>query len=459
VIVGVGLAVRLGVLALLARTPIEGDALSYHETAVDLAARVAYEPHWPPGLPSLLGAAYAVLGPREAVGRVVMLLVYLAFCAALRAVGERLGGRRTASLALLIFAVTPNFVWTSVTTLTQLPCAALALGIAYFADRCRDRRGVAWSAGLLGLCLAGLLLTRPSSISLVCVVPVYLLYRTRRWETLAVPAAIVVLLTSAWCFKAWRMTGRFVFINNANSQNVFYGNNPYTPLYRTWWYGSHKDPGEMDPGFADMLNGIGDHPPGERDPLYVKAALDHIRTRPDLFAIRTGSRVRTFFAFDTFTSAQVAKVSKPLGALVLALDAGLFMLTAALALALPAVVWTRDGWTSLMRSTGAPVREGDEAAAAAWRDDRKEQIRILMLVALVYAVPYFFAFSHPTFHAPVTPLVGVVGALAGVGLLERGVGAVWAGLSSRRRLLTAAALVALCAIQVEWVVYLVQRVP
>jgi hypothetical protein len=165
--------------------------------------------------------------------------------------------------------------------------------------------------------------------------------------------------------------------------------------------------------------------------------------------------VRTFFAFDTFTSGQTAKVSKSLGALTLALDAGLFLLAASLALLLPAVVSSRDGWRMLMRSS---LGDGDLAAIAAWRDDRMEQARVLLLVALVYTLPYFLAFSHPTFHVPVTPLVGVLGALAGVGLLDRGLAEVWAGLSPRRRLATVTALAALAAVQVEWVWYLAQRV-
>jgi 4-amino-4-deoxy-L-arabinose transferase-like glycosyltransferase len=449
-----GLALRLMALAILAGTPLEGDARSYHETAIDLLSGLPYEPHWPPGVPALLLAGYRVFGVHELVGRALMLLVYLAFSAAVLALGRRLGGPRVANLALAVFAVTPIFVWSSVNPLTQLPTAALALGAVYFADRCRKGEGLAVSAGFLGLCLSGLLLTRPSNIAVIVALPLYLAWKKARWQTLVIPVAVVSILTGAWCFKAYSMTGRFVFINNANSQNIFYGNNEYTPLYRTWWYGSHKEPGDMPPEFDVLLHRLNEDPK-TRDALFVKTALDHIRARPDLFLLRTVNRVRVFMGFDTFTSAQVAKTDKKLGALVLVLDAGLYLLVTVLAILLPAVVLSRaKGWAGLMKSAG---QTGDEAAAAAWGEDRKQMIYLLLVISFLYAVPYYLAFSHPTFHIPVTALVGMIGAMAGVAFLETGVGPIWKSVPPRARLWTVVALLAYAAIQVEWAVNVIAR--
>jgi 4-amino-4-deoxy-L-arabinose transferase-like glycosyltransferase len=451
VIVGVGLLVRLAALALLARTPLEGDAGSYHETALTLLSGRPYEPHWPPGVPAFLAAGYLVFGATWVVGRALMLLVYLAFSAAVLGVGRRLGGPRVASLALAVFAVTPIFVWASVNTLTQLPTAAMALGAVYFADRCRKGERVLVSAGFLGLCLAGLLLTRPSNIGVIVALPLYLTWRRARWEALAVPVAVVALLTGAWCLKASAMSGHVVLINNANSQNIFYGNNPYTPLYRTWWYGSHKEPNEMEPGFYELLYKL-NRPPEQRDANFVKAAMDHIKARPDLFLLRTVNRVRVFMGFDTFTSAQVAKVDKKLAALVLALDAGLYLLLTLPALLFPAVVLSpAKGWAGLMKSAG------EDRDVAAFAEDKKQMIYLLLVVSALYALPYFVAFSHPTFHPPVTALVGMIGASACVAFLETGLAPIWKALPSRPRLWTIAAVSVYLAIQAEWAVAVIQR--
>jgi 4-amino-4-deoxy-L-arabinose transferase-like glycosyltransferase len=455
-IVAIGVALRLVALALLARTPLSGDARSYHETAIQVLSGAPYEPHWPPGMPYLLAAGYAVFGASPVVGRAIMVLVYLAFCGAVLAVGRRLGGPRVASFALAVFAVTPIFIWDSVNTLTELPAAALALGVVYFADRCRLRESLLGSACLLGLCLAGLLLTRPSNIATVLALPVYLAWRRARWQAIGVPVAVVALLAGAWCFKAYSMTGHAVFINNANSQNIFYGNNPWTPLYRTWWYGSHKEPGDMPPDFEAELRRI-NHSPG-RDALFVKTATDYIEARPDLFLLRTVNRVRVYWGFDTFTSAQVAKIDRKLGALVLALDASLYLLVTFLALLLPAVVLSSGkGWAGLMQSATPGHASPDPAAATAWSADRKQMLTTLVTISVLYAFPYFLAFSHPTFHVPTTALVGMIGALSGVALLETGFGPIWRGLSRRPRRWTVLALLAYLAIQVEWAASVIQR--
>jgi hypothetical protein len=303
---------------------------------------------------------------------------------------------------------------------------------------------------LLGVCLAGLILTRPSNIVLVGILPVYLLWRTRRWQTLIVPAMVVGLFVSAWTYKTYAMTGRFVFINYANSQNIYYGNNPWTPTYETWWFGSHKEPGEDPPGFtADHLQ-ILSHPVHERDHLFIAHALTHIRTRPDLFLVRTLSRLRTFAAFDTFVSAQLAKLSKPLGMLALGLDALSYVLLVSLSLAYPA----------LKDQDEAPLATGEAAASVKLVKEEMrshETVNLLLLVALLYSVPYFFAFSHPTFHVPAVPLVGFLGASVGVRLLETGVVPVWKQFSQRARVGFGIALIVLAAIQVEWIFYIFSR--
>jgi 4-amino-4-deoxy-L-arabinose transferase-like glycosyltransferase len=454
VIVGVGLAIRVVALALLARTPLTGDAESYHETALGLLGAAPFEPHWPPGMPLLLLPGYAVFGASPLVARSVMLLVYLAFCASVRALGRRIGGDRVANLALAIFAVTPIFVWISVNPLTQLPTAALTLGAVYFADRCRwsasrkDGGSLVMDAGFLGLCLGALLLTRPPNVLVVGALPLYVAWRAKagRGKTLVIPLAVVAVVTSAWCFKAYTATGRFVFINDANSQNIWYGNNPWTPTYHTWYPGSHKP---MPPEYEERLRYINHRP--DRDHFFVQEAVDHILARPDLFLVRTASRVRTFIAYDTFTSAQLQTQSRLGAAVVLLLDAAFFVLVGYLALLFPAVVSRPGGWRALMEATGGT---GDEAA---WKEERTELVRLLLLVGLLFAFPYFVVFSNPTFHPPFTALISMIGAPAGVAVLATGLRPLWAGLPRRGKLATAAAFAAFFAIQLEWTVDLFGR--
>ena len=82
-IVGLGLFLRLIVLALFAHLPLISDALSYHKMAVQLLNHENFLPYWPPGLPYFLACFYFVFGVSEFVGRVSMLLFYVIFSAGL----------------------------------------------------------------------------------------------------------------------------------------------------------------------------------------------------------------------------------------------------------------------------------------------------------------------------------------------------------------------------------------
>ena len=87
-----------------------------------------------------------------------------------------------------------------------------------------------------------------------------------------------LLPIGAWLVHAHAMTGRFVPINSANTVNFFFGNNPYTPLYKTWWFGSHE-PGEpgVPPEYTALEERIRAAPPEERERLYRDQALAHIK--------------------------------------------------------------------------------------------------------------------------------------------------------------------------------------
>jgi 4-amino-4-deoxy-L-arabinose transferase-like glycosyltransferase len=430
-IVGLALAIRLAFLILLARQPLFDDARDYHETALHLLHGDRFEPDWPPGLPYLLLPGYLVFGGTPLVARATMLILSLGFFALLYPLGLRLGDKKTANLALLAFAVFPAHVLMSVVPLTQLPTATALVAAALLADQLLERPRPG-RALLLGLALAALLLLRPSNLVLCAALPLGLLAVSRRVSNLVLPLVVVLALVGLWSWKAQGMTGRRVFINNANSQNFYYGNNRYTPLYRTWWFGSHK---EGEPGVPDAF--VAEHtrlahlPPIERDRAFSRAAMEHIKARPDLFVVRSLARLRTYFAFDTFTGAQLAKKGghKLLGLAAIFADGFLYVNLVALALVLLC--------TDLAR---------------------KQRTMILCAgLAFLYSGPYWISFAHPTYHFPIVPLLGVLAAHAAARWLG-GETLVPVGLSRRRRVLVWLSLAALLIIQIEWALNMADRV-
>jgi len=422
-----GLGVRVAALALSAAQPLLDDALDYHRMALDLLAGLRFEPDWPPGLPYFLAAAAALAGPSALVARASMLLLYLGLSAVVWLLAYRLQGRATANLALLLIALAPTQILHAVTPLTQLPTAFLLVAAVLSAWRASDAPTWAPLASM-GLCLGALVLVRPPS-ALVCLgLPLALVFltRPRRVRAALVPLALAAALVGAWTWKAHAMTGRFFFINNANAQNLFYGNNPWTPLYRTWWFGSHKA-GEPDvpTQFVALHRSIGAHPPAERDRLFTRTALDHIRARPDLFVLRSLNRLQVYFAFDTYTGSFLIKrggAGRLPGLLVLGVDALVYLLVVAAALAFFAAHWPLE----------PPGRR---------------LVTLALAAALLYSVPYWLSFAHPTYHFPIVPLFLPFAAAFAVQPAP-----------IRRRYLFWGGLTALALIQVPWVITMASRV-
>ena len=426
---GVGLGLRLLSLAVIADLPLRGDAASYFGMALRLLHGEAFEPFYPPGVSFLLVPAHALFGDRELVARAAMLAVYLATSLVLRAQTRALAGPRAANLAVACFALYPTSIFVSVEPLTQLPSAACLLAIAWLAPALVTRPRVA-AAIALGLATGELALIRPSALPFLFAVPLYLLARGAGARAAGVTLAVAAVCVGAWLAHAEAMTGRFVAINDANSLNVFIGNNPYTPLYKTWWFGSHFA-GESDvpEAYSALQREIAAQPPAERERRYRAEALRHIADRPDLFALRTLNRVRAFFALDSATAGWMrfyGLVGTPGWLALMAVEA-LFYLAFLIG--------------ALLECLAPP-------SAA----DARERIAVAVGAGLLFALPYFVAFSHPTYHFTVVPLAlslaaGFVDRVArepAPGPLAR----LWASPSRRRWMLAVFAVLAL--VQLEW---------
>jgi len=437
-LVGFGLLLRLTALAALSRHPLRGDARAYHEMAVQLLNKETFSPFWPPGVPYYLLLIYRTFGDESAfIARASVLVFYVLTMLLLYLLVKEMSSRKAANVAVLVFSLYPTHIYHSIEPYTQLPVAACLLSIVYFTIAVCVRKS-RLCALALGCVLGAVTLMRPSSVLLVIVVPAYLFLRTRRIWTAAVPFLISLTLVSAWLLKAHEMTGRFVMINDANAANLFYGNNPYTPLYKTWWFGSHRA-GEVDvpQQFVEMRAEIESYPPETRNRLYRQMAFRHILSRPDLFLVRTLNRIRAYFAFDTYAGSFFIKgygINKPFGLAVISIDAVFFCSIMVAALL-------------LLACSEMPVV-------------RSEPVVVSLGIAVTYAVPYWVAFSHPTYHFPVVPLFGVLAATFIGRIVSYPSSELFRPvmLSAKRKRGLLFALAVFFYIQVEWVVVMFSRI-
>jgi hypothetical protein len=322
---------------------------------------------------------------------------WLAFCALLFLLTRAAGGRPAANYALALFAAYPVFVLFSVAPLTPLPMAAILLAVLWSALACAGAvpgRPTAIAGLLLGAALGYAVLIRPSSVALIFGVPAIIYLRRRRLAAGALAVALALAIVGAWVGYAHKVTGRLVLVSDANARNLYYGNSPWTPLYRTWWFGSHKFPESGVPeAFARELERINRLPPKERDATFVSRVLEHVRARPDLFILRSMARVRAFLAFDSNTASflrRQAGAGTPTTFAVLICDAAHFGAIVMLAVALLLSRWRGEG--GLLAS--------------------QDDLVVLALgICLLYALPYWLSFAHPNYHVPVVAVLGVLAGL------------------------------------------------
>ncbi len=424
-IVAAGTLVRLLYILALRHKAFHSDAASYVRMAGEIAAGRQFVPFWPPGLPLYLAAVQHVVGGSVGATRAAMLAFYFLISAALSYAAVLATGKVWAgNVALLILAISPGMVCYSVEPITELPAAALVAALAACLARILKSNGgesLLVTCMVCGFALGALTLTRPSSLLLTVVAPPFVMWSTRRPWTGALVALVPAVMVMGWVLYLYHGTGRAIFINTSNSKNFYLGNNPQTPLYRTWWLGSHH---ELDASLLSGREGAAD--PQVLDREYTHAAREYIKARPGQFLLRTFNRVCVFFVFDTYASSyaeQTYGMPRMAARAMLALDALLYF----------AMFFGSVCSLSLRNATR-------EQGALPW---------ILAAALGLYAAPYFLAFSHPRYHVPVEPLLilGLVLSLAAV----RKAGLAKAPLRLGRAF---AAILVFVLIQVEFVVIL-----
>ncbi|SEF54060.1 hypothetical protein SAMN05421819_0356 [Bryocella elongata] len=385
--------------------------------ARQLTSGQSFVPYWPPGLPLYLVPFVA----SPVLIRVSMLAFWILASWGLWRLLRAMDLTALAWVVLLVFGLLPDSILLSVDPLTQLPVAALLLVACSAAVTIVRRRAPCPSLEflLLGASLGWAALVRPSALILVFVLPVICAVWSRRWLAATASIALALAMVCAWMLHVRSTTGH-TLINTANGKNLYLGNNPWTPDYKTWYFGSHaKDGEELDqfPEYAEQVRAVGRETPEKASAEYQHLAAVEIMAHPGTFVLRTLNRIRCFWGFDTFAGAQARGhrwMHLPLSPLTLAAEAMFY-----LALILPAVYWLA------------------RAGSGFWR--RPEAI-LLTATILLYAVPYWLSMSHPTYHYPVLTLVAVLGAMA-FAHRERATGS-WRGL---------VAVACLLLVQLEWV--------
>jgi 4-amino-4-deoxy-L-arabinose transferase-like glycosyltransferase len=424
-IVALAIALRCVAFAFLSHQPLTGDDTLYHDFAVRLLNGSSIYPLVPPAVGYYLAICYRLFGATPLVARACMLPIAVGFLYALYAVAARFAGAKSANLLALVFAIYPLNVLCSVEPITESPASLFLmvslLLVLIICAQPRFRNFV-----ILGVTLGLLILTRPSALPMIGLLPIYLIFRSRKWLASGLVALIPMVMIAAYISTVYRSTGHLVMINFSSTQNLFLGNNAYTPIYRTWWFSTHDT--QLPAGYQVLNAEIMSKPWYQQNALYRHLALQSIASRPDLFVVRTFSRIRVYFAFDSYSGSLLLNryfAGRTLAFAAIAVDCGLYLLVT-----LSAIFFL----FTVSRNS-----------------ERFWPTVTIVVVLAVYAAPYFISVSHPIYHYPIVPLMGVLAAGLWSDILEGRIIAAGAFLDrGAKRVAVSLAVALFASIQVEY---------
>lgn len=412
-ILAVALALRLGLLLeqrsdVLFDHPVL-DEQRYVGEARALAAGRAVEdrPYWqPPGIIYALAATFRIAGPGLLTPRLVQVLVSVASCLLLFAIGRRLFGERVGLAAAAILAAHGVVVFESTELLPPTWILFFDLLALFLLLRAGERRTPPRSFAA-GVALGVSAVFSPTILPFVLVAAVHL----RRPSAIAALVAGVLLPILPVTVRNHRHGGELVLISTNGGLNLHLGNNPdYRETFAL-------RPGRHWEELVDEPRRHGITRPGAQSSYFTRKALSFVADHPIDAA---GLHLRKTYLF--FHGAEIPRDTD----LHEARDHSVVLR----ALVWPGPLRFPDGLLIPLALLGVAVW---------WKDRRRLAVPLEFLATLAIVVPIFFVTSRH--RVPALPVFALFAAAGLPILIER-----WKTWRPRGRVLASGGAVALVVI-------------
>lgn len=301
-------------LGLLGNMPLFSDAAAYSNQGADLVHGVNqdFPYYFPAGTSYVLAAGYWLFGIHLWVAHVLMIaLSVLAVVTTAQLALRLLREVRPALLAGWVLALYPGMAMMAAQPFSfdvTLLCVNLTVLFAL--------RG--WESGHLrdyavsGLALGAAAVTRPSTLSIAVPLAVAALIAVRRRRRQERPARLVPLaagsvvglacavavMAPAVAHNASVDQGLTLSVNN--ELNTWFGNNPYTPNYRTNYLGQHpfREFGPETEHYLRRFFYSHTHPTRAQRARVRDETVRFVEHHPAVTLLRTVNRARAFWGFD-----------------------------------------------------------------------------------------------------------------------------------------------------------------
>jgi 4-amino-4-deoxy-L-arabinose transferase-like glycosyltransferase len=251
-----GILLRLAAVLWIPTQPVS-DFWGYYHRGLNLAEFGRYEAiagrkdaTHPPLYPLLLAGAFRIApGHTLAEAKVVNCLLGGIAVAAAGLLGRRIFGAGAGLIAAWLMAVFPRSVILACLLASENLFAPLLLLYVWIVLEASTSSRSIRRAGLAGLVLALLSLTRTVAHYLSFLWPLAAIAGRRRLGTIAAGTALLLAVQHAvmlpWALRNQRAIGQFTFLNTGGGYGLFLGNNPNATGL---WYDGREDLERVAPG-------------------------------------------------------------------------------------------------------------------------------------------------------------------------------------------------------------------
>ena len=380
-------------LAVKPQSGLFDDAGYYDHFARSIAAGNGYRmpwgtptAFWPVGYPAVLGAVYFVFGPGLSAAKLLNCVLGAVTAGLTYVLGRQSFTRPQAATGALLFAIMPGSIgFVSLTLSETLFTMLFVLMVLVFATAPKHRRDLLM-IGALGSVIAAATLVRGQAALMPLVAVPWLLLQGWRKSRAYAFSAITLALVAVLCLP-WSVRNSITF---------------HTPLLLSTnlgvnlWAGHHAGAdGGLDFGQqVEFAARFADLDPLEQEPAENregwKEALDFAIGHPGQEAVLSGKKVAHLYQEDT----DALRWNEHNG------DAPIFSDT------------TRTRLTALFNASYYICGVLALAALCTGLLHRQAWAQLLALVTLYWTAVHVVFFAEPRFHAPLLPLIALLGGVA-----------------------------------------------
>jgi len=425
----------------LGAMPLTADALSYANDALDFLKNFSPERFffWPPGNSLLIALFYKIFGVSDTAPRILTILLGALTCILTAILARQVfNSERTATISGWIAAFYPSSIIMAgqATTMQPTLLIMLALAILLFSSFKNYRL---WKISLISILLGFGCLIRPSTLSVIGVLIItglFLLYKNRAntspyrrwmWGIPVATAIIGAIIVPVMNHNAHYGAGWTISTNN--ELNFLFGNNPYTPHYKTSHFGQRALDSlkpEETAYFRKFIRGNQTQLTLKERRAVSQEAWRYILKNPHIFALRSLNRIRAFWGPDYAMSRGIQ--------LFYGLSFTEF---------LPVVLFEAGGYVLVMLLAVSSL-------LFLFKSGWSLEIKLLLLLTASYQLPYIIAFSAASYHFPVMGYMMVFAAFG----VEKIMNGHWGEMFLKRRFVIAAII--FLVIQIEYAYFIIR---